>query len=568
VAAREPHHQVIDQSHPEELASFDHPPGEEEVFGAGAGVAARMGVEDEDPGGIAHQGLTVDRPRVDEDPIQGAPEELLLADHAVSGVEEEGSHDFLLHVAVAQAQVGGDVVGLAHRPALGQLEAGQAPAELDRGHDGGHLGPAEAFPAQIGEAEAGQAPEPPVFREDLATHFDRRDPGAPDAQEDGHQLGVGQGLGPMAQDPLPGTIVGGQLTDGRSELFLGHGGFSLLSFPLSTYSVLGALHFGEDFSLTPRQSAARNRPDRTDHRGEGTMIRFGEIEEDNAIYGTSRVALLPVPLERTTSYGQGTGRGPDALLAASRYLELYDEELGTEPFRQGIATLPAFAPREGEELGACLARLEEEARRHFAAGKFLAVIGGEHSLSAAPIFAARSVFGEIGVVQFDAHADLRDTYEGTPLSHACVMHRVVTEAEVPTLAVGIRSLSTPEAALIRERRLPVIWGHELPEHQAGEEERRRAAERFDTLLAALPPRIYLSFDIDYFDPALVPATGTPEPGGGTWVPTLALLRRLFRTKTVVGMDLVELAPAPGQPASDFLAAKLLYKCIAYLPDLS
>jgi agmatinase len=135
------------------------------------------------------------------------------------------------------------------------------------------------------------------------------------------------------------------------------------------------------------------------------------------------------------------------------------------------------------------------------------------------------------------------------------MRRVV-EMGVPTLAVGIRSLSAPEARLVEEKRLPVLWGHELA----------TAAERFPTLLAALPERIYLTFDIDYFDPALVPATGTPEPGGGAWYPTLALLRRLFQEKTVVAMDLVELAPLGGQPASDFLAAKLVYKCLGYLQE--
>jgi agmatinase len=156
-------------------------------------------------------------------------------------------------------------------------------------------------------------------------------------------------------------------------------------------------------------------------------------------------------------------------------------------------------------------------------------------------------------VQFDAHSDLREEFEGTPYSHASVMKRIV-DAGVPTLAVGIRSLSAPEARLIREKSLPVIWGHQLD----------RAEELFPKMLADLPEKIYLTFDIDYFDPALVPATGTPEPGGGHWYPTLRLLRHLFQTKTVVAMDLIELAPVGGHPASDFLAAKLIYKCLGYL----
>jgi N1-aminopropylagmatine ureohydrolase len=281
---------------------------------------------------------------------------------------------------------------------------------------------------------------------------------------------------------------------------------------------------------------------------------FGLLEDELSRYATSVVAVLPVPFERTTSYGKGTTAGPAAILRASQAMELYDEELGGEPFRLGIATLPPFLP-EAFDLGDALAELEEAARVHLAAGKFLVTLGGEHSLTQAPVRAARAVHGEVGVVQFDAHADLREEFEGTPYSHASVMHRLVEDG-FPTLAVGIRSLSTPEAELVRERELSILWGHQLA----------RAEELFAPLLAALPEKVYLTFDVDYFDPSLVPATGTPEPGGGLWYPTLALLRTLFRTKRVIAMDLVELAPIGGQPASDFLAAKLVYKCIGYLAE--
>jgi agmatinase len=206
-------------------------------------------------------------------------------------------------------------------------------------------------------------------------------------------------------------------------------------------------------------------------------------------------------------------------------------------------------------MAEAMRELEAEARRHLVAGKFLVTLGGEHSLTQAPVAAARAVHGEIGVVQFDAHADLRDEFEGTPYSHASVMKRIV-DAGVPTLALGLRSLSAPEAKLVAARGLPVVWGHELETAEA----------RLPALLAALPETVYLTFDLDYFDPALVPATGTPEPGGGAWHPTLRLLRTLFRQKTVVAMDLVELAPIGGQPASDFLAAKLVYKCLGYLQE--
>jgi agmatinase len=281
---------------------------------------------------------------------------------------------------------------------------------------------------------------------------------------------------------------------------------------------------------------------------------FGLLEPEACAYETSRAVILPVPFERTTSYGKGTSMGPAAILRASQSMELYDEELGAEPSHQGIATLPPFLP-EAFDMAEAMAELQAEARTHMEKGKFLVTLGGEHSLSQAPIKAAHEAWGDIGVVQFDAHADLREEFEGTPYSHASVMKRVV-DAGIPTLAVGIRSLSAPEAEVIRSKDLPVIWGHQLD----------RAAELFPQLLRDLPEKIYLTFDIDYFDPSLVPATGTPEPGGGLWYPTLALLRHLFQTKTVVSMDLIELAPLGHQPASDFLAAKLVYKCLGYLQE--
>ncbi len=281
---------------------------------------------------------------------------------------------------------------------------------------------------------------------------------------------------------------------------------------------------------------------------------FGLLEPESSDYATSRVAVLPVPFERTTSYGKGTSAGPAAIIRASQSMELYDEELGAEPYTQGITTLTPFLP-EAYDMAEAMAELEAEALVHLERGKFLVTLGGEHSLSQAPVRATKAVHETIGVVQFDAHFDLREEFEGTPYSHASVMKRIVDEG-IPTLSVGIRSLSTPESQLIRERKLPVIWGHQLD----------RAEELFPAMLAALPEKIYLTFDIDYFDPSLVPATGTPEPGGGLWYPTLRMLRHLFQTKTVVAMDMVELAPVGNLPASDFLTAKLIYKCLGYLQE--
>src|SRR5260370_23199937 len=187
-------------------------------------------------------------------------------------------------------------------------------------------------------------------------------------------------------------------------------------------------------------------------------------------------------------------------------MELYDEELESQPYDQGSATVQPLLP-EAFDMAAALGEIEAEAQRHLALGKFLVVLGGEHSLSLAPARAARAVNGGIGVVQFDAHADLREEFEGTAYSHASVMKRIVDDG-FPTLAIGLRSLAAEEAEVIRGQELPVLWGYQLD----------RVAEVFGQALAVLPQKVYLTFDIDYFDPALVPATGTPEPGGGLWYP--------------------------------------------------
>ena len=284
---------------------------------------------------------------------------------------------------------------------------------------------------------------------------------------------------------------------------------------------------------------------------EGPQSNFLGLPEEASRYESSRVAVLPVPFERTTSYGKGTVLGPAAILEASRQVEFWEEMLRSEPWRMGIATLPPFVSAV-HDAATALRELEAEAQRHLAAGKFLVTLGGEHSLTTAPVRAARAVHGELGVVQFDAHADLRAEYDGTPWSHASVMRRL-HDAGVPALAVGIRALCDEEAALIDGERLPTIWGWDLP-----------ARQRFLAEIERLPEKVYLTFDVDFFDPSLMPATGTPVPGGGLWYPTLDCLRELFARKTVVAMDVVELAPQPGAHGADFLAASLVHKCLAYL----
>ncbi|MEM8932619.1 MAG: agmatinase [Acidobacteriota bacterium] len=288
---------------------------------------------------------------------------------------------------------------------------------------------------------------------------------------------------------------------------------------------------------------------------------FLGLEAEPPAWKDAAAVILPLPYERTVSWGEGTENGPRALLEASEYIELYDEELECEPHRHGFYTAPPVIAA-AEDPATALDEIEDEVRRHMAAGKFVVSVGGEHGVTLAPARAAADVFGlDLGIVQFDAHADLRDTYHGTPYSHASVMRRVVDDVGLSLLPVGLRAITSEEAALIRDRDIPTIWSHEVHADALS-----GSTARFEDLLQQLPDQVYLTFDIDFFDPSLIPATGTPEPGGGFWHPTMALLRTLFREKTVVAMDVVELAPIAGQPASDFVAAKLIYKCLGYLFD--
>jgi len=260
------------------------------------------------------------------------------------------------------------------------------------------------------------------------------------------------------------------------------------------------------------------------------------------------VVILPVPYEATVSYVPGTKFGPRAIIDASRYIELYDHEFDTDPYTQGIFTLPELVlDSSGPEHA--LGQLRSVMDELLATGKFVIMLGGEHSLASPPILAhVAGAKEKLSVLQLDAHADLRVEYGGTPFSHACVMHRV--HDQVNLVPVGIRSLTSDEMALVREENIPMIFSHELTD-----------SNLTDRVLDLLGDEVYLTFDIDFFDPALMPATGTPEPGGGTWQPTIDLLRRVFEEKHVVGCDVVELSPLPGIVAPDFLAAKLVHKLI-------
>jgi agmatinase len=282
---------------------------------------------------------------------------------------------------------------------------------------------------------------------------------------------------------------------------------------------------------------------------------FLGLDETASDFAAARAVILPVPYESTTSYGGGTTGGPGAILEASRYIELYDHELDQEPWEVGIATLPQLQ-LTGAGAAAAMGELRTAYDRVVEAGpdKFIITVGGEHSISGPPIQSwVRRLGGErLTVLQFDAHTDLRPEYEGTPHSHAAVMHQVHRDVDI--VAVGIRALTGEEARLARDADgISVFYADDLDGDPAW----------MDKVLERLGENVYITFDVDCFDPSLVPSTGTPEPGGLTWYPVLRLLRRVFQTRNVRAGDVVELAPIPGLHAPDFLVAKLIYKMIGY-----
>ena len=279
---------------------------------------------------------------------------------------------------------------------------------------------------------------------------------------------------------------------------------------------------------------------------------FLGIPEDEHTLEKSRVVVLPVPYERTVSYGVGTKNGPGAIVEASHYVELYDDELDEEPYRVGIHTLPAWLP-ENMEPAFCVAELEKVVAPLVAKEKFVLTLGGEHSIARGPIAAHRSRYRNLSVLHFDAHGDLRDEYEGQKFSHACAARRWV-ELGLPTVQVGIRSISKEEVEFVRTKKnVRIVSNREM----------RRSDAWLDGALELLTEEVYVTFDVDFFDGSLVPGTGTPEPGGGTYEDALNILRRVAVGRRVVGADVVEHAPVPGNRAPDFMVAKLCYKLLGY-----
>lgn len=264
------------------------------------------------------------------------------------------------------------------------------------------------------------------------------------------------------------------------------------------------------------------------------------------------VCILPVPYDRTSSWGKGADQGPASLIEASNFVELYDIETASEPYRWGIATLPALEfGGSPEELAG---RVEERVGELLDRGRLPVVVGGEHSVTVGAARAAAARFPALSVLQVDAHADTRESYEGSPYNHACVMARV--RESCPIVQVGIRSLDTAEVEALRPER--VIFAHEI----AAERRSSKAEVQpwYERAVALLTDVVYVTIDLDAFDPSVIPATGTPEPGGLDWYEVNALLRTVARSRRIVAFDVVELLP--GHPPSAFTAAKLAYRFLA------
>ncbi len=283
---------------------------------------------------------------------------------------------------------------------------------------------------------------------------------------------------------------------------------------------------------------------------ESFVTQFGTPDAPDCDPTTARVTIIPAPLEYSVSYMQGTKHGPQAILNASSQMELYDEELDWCPIEVGVYTRPALDYR-GMDHADALQATGNAVREVLERGQLPLIIGGEHSLSALPIAAVRDYYPDLTVVHIDAHGDLRDDYEGNPLSHASIEHRVV-DMGIPLTEIGIRSFSPEEVEFMKTKPdVAIVWGYQLAKGTATIPWER------------LSKHTYVTIDLDALDPGEMPAVGTPEPGGLHWYQLLDLFREICSRTTVVAMDVVELCPMEGQTRADFLAAKLVYKMIGY-----
>ena len=285
---------------------------------------------------------------------------------------------------------------------------------------------------------------------------------------------------------------------------------------------------------------------------------FLDLDPRYSRYRSSRFVVLALPYEATVSYGTGTSAAPAAIIKASTQVELFDEELRAEFFQAGIFPAQALECKSTgpEEIQK---RIASAASEFLADDKFVLALGGEHSVSVALIEAAAQRWPNLSVLHLDAHADLRNTYQQSKYSHACVLRRI-WELSIPTVSVGIRSYCLEESQLIEASPERLIAARQIARARS---HRSTTRQWMDQVLAGLSDTVYLTVDIDVFDPSQAPGTGTPEPGGLDWYEVTALLRRVAKSKKIVSADIVEVIPQVAGKVTEFLAARLAYKIIAY-----
>jgi agmatinase len=282
---------------------------------------------------------------------------------------------------------------------------------------------------------------------------------------------------------------------------------------------------------------------------------FGALPPEWTREDKSEIFLLPVPYEATTTYRGGCRNGPSAIIEASLNMELYDEDLKREPCARGVHTLPPLDVLDDAEE--TIERLDAAATTFLERGKFVTVLGGEHTVSLGLLKAVRRMHEPLSVLYLDAHADFRQSYRGNRYSHATVAQRISEMCHI--VLAGIRSLSKEEAGDLEERKISTFWAADFRRSRHGEARRELIAR----LLEHLAENVYISIDVDVFDPSLMPAVGTPEPGGLLWDEALELLQAVVEARNLVGLDLVELAPIDGIVHPQFAAARLLQKIWGY-----
>ena len=274
---------------------------------------------------------------------------------------------------------------------------------------------------------------------------------------------------------------------------------------------------------------------------------YAGIDEKYSRLDNSKIVLIPVPYDGTSTWQKGADKGPQAFLEASENMEVYDIETDTEVYKQGVFLADPITENSSPEK--VVKEVHQITKKYIKKNKFVTAFGGEHSISIGSIRAFNECFDSLTVLQIDAHADLRESYQGSNCNHACALYEASQTTNL--IQVGIRSMDTIETTVIDRDK--TYFAHEMAEDD----------NWMDSAIDQMTDNVYITFDLDALDPSIMPSTGTPEPGGLLWYETLEFLKQVFEEKNVVGFDIVELCPNSKEKSSDFLAAKLYYKMLTY-----